>query len=181
MPFISVQDYLEGELQSEVRHDYFAGQVYAMAGASAAHEDIAMALASDLYVHLEGKPCRPYKGDLKLKLRVNNLDTFYYPDIMVACDPADNHRYYREKPTVLIEILSDDIERDLVQKYLLYRTISSLEEYIVLSQDPDQPRAYVYRRSNDWEQEIIEAGGTLEMRSLGFSQPIERAYRSVTR
>lgn len=177
--FVSVPEYLEGELISEIRHEYVDGKVMAMAGASDVHEEIAADLFTDLRIHLEGKPCRAYKSDVKLRVQINRKDAFYYPDIMVACDPRDNHRYYREHPTVLIEILSEDEDRDLIHKYLIYRTINSLEEYIVLSQDPKNPKAYVHRRSQQWEQEIVEADGELKLESLGFSSPLQRLYRGA--
>ncbi len=177
-PYITPQEYLEGELLSEVRHEYAGGQVFATTGASANHEEIAMTLAADLYRHLEGKKCRVSKSDLKLRCKINHMENFFYPDLMVACDPKDNHRYYREKPTVLIEILSEDGKRDLVEKFLIYRSIESLQEYIVLSQDPNEPKAYIHRRANNWEQEVIVTG-MLEIPSIGFSTPLRRVYRSA--
>ena len=177
-PYITPQDYLEGELLSEVRHEYAGGQVFAMAGASANHEEIGADLFTDLRNHLEGKPCRAYKSDLKLRCKINHIENFFYPDIMVACDPKDNHRYYREKPTVLIEILSEDEKRDLVEKFLIYRSIDSLQEYIVLSQDPSEPKAYIHRRANNWEQEVT-VSGMLEIPSIGFAIPLERVYRGA--
>jgi Uma2 family endonuclease len=177
-PFITVEEYLEGELISEVRHEYVGGKVTAMAGASARHEEVGMALATELYSHLSGKKCRVSKSDLKLRMEVNHVDAFFYPDIMVTCDPEDKHRYYRERPTVLIEILSEDAKRDLMEKFLIYRTIESLEEYIVLSQDPKKPMAYIHRRANGWEQEVVTQG-LLEIPSLQFSTPLERLYRGA--
>ena len=177
-PYISPLEYLEGELASEIRHEYAGGQVFAMAGASAQHEEIAMSLATRLYQHLEDKPCRAYKSDLKLRVQVNQMDTFYYPDIMVSCDPKDNHRYYRENPTVLIEILSEDEKRDLVDKFLIYSRIEGLEEYIVLSQDPQRPKAYIHRRANNWQQEVI-VEGNLEIPSIQFSTPLQHLYRGA--
>jgi Uma2 family endonuclease len=174
-PHITPLEYLERELVSEIRHEYAGGQVYAMAGASAQHEEIGADLFTDLRNHLEGKPCRAYKSDLKLRMLVNQMDTFFYPDIMVSCDPMDNHRYYREKPTVLIEILSEDEKRDLVEKFLIYSRIESLEEYIVLSQDPRRPKAYIHRRVNNWQQEVI-VDGNLEIPSIEFSTPLLRLY-----
>jgi Uma2 family endonuclease len=106
------------------------------------------------------------------------VDAFFYPDIMVTCDPKDNHRYYREHPTVLIEILSEDAKRDLLEKFLIYSRIESLEEYIVLSQDPEDPKAYIHRRANNWEQEVVTQG-VLEIPSIQFSTPLERLYRGA--
>jgi Uma2 family endonuclease len=178
-PFISVAEYLEGETLTDTRHEYFDGEVTAMAGASDWHERVSLDLATDLNVFLEGKPCKVFKGDLKLRLKINLADVFFYPDLMVTCDPADNHKYFREHPTVLIEILSEDTRKDLMEKYLIYQTISSLQEYIVLGQDPAEPIAYVHRRSTGWKQEIVREGDALTIPSLEFSMPLLRAYRGL--
>lgn len=173
--FITVQEYLDGEMLCEVKHDYRDGKVTAMAGASVRHEEVALALSTALYTHLAGKPCRAYKSDVKLKLSINSKDIFYYPDILVACDPKDRHQLYREHPKVLIEVLSEDEDRDLVDKFLAYRTLESLEEYIVLGQDPNNPVAYIHRRTDGWKQQILKTGD-LEIPSLDFRVPLDQLY-----
>jgi Uma2 family endonuclease len=178
-PSVSVLEYLDGELVSEVRHEYFGGRVFAMAGASRNHERVGRNVMLDLGGHLEGKPCELFKGDLKARLKINREDVFFYPDFLVTCDPKDDHPFYSDKPKVIIEILSGDNQRDLVEKFLMYQTLATLEEYIVLSQDPLAPRAYVHRRADGWEQEIVEAGGTLEIRSLGWRVELARLYRGM--
>src|SRR6202012_3089269 len=104
----TVEEYLEGEKMSEVRHEYFDGHVTAMAGASADHEGVAMNIATTLHLHLKGKPCRVFKDGMKLRLEVQKKDLFYYPDIMVACDPKDQNPFFRRNPKLLIEVLSKD-------------------------------------------------------------------------
>ena len=92
---LSVAEYLAGELQSKERHEYLGGSVYAMAGASDTHNTISLNLASALRTHLRGGPCRVYMADLKLRLQISDEDVFYYPDVMVACDPRDTDPYAR--------------------------------------------------------------------------------------
>lgn len=82
---LSPEDYLEGEKQSEFRHEYVAGYVYAMTGASEAHNLIAGNLHAALHAHLRGGSCRVFINDMKVRV----ADAFYYPDLMVCCDPAD--------------------------------------------------------------------------------------------
>src|SRR5262245_12178622 len=82
--YVSVQEYLEGEKVSEVRHEYFDGEVWAMAGASDEHELVAMNFAAILHAHLKGKPCRVFMDGMKLRLPVMGSDLFYYPDVMVT-------------------------------------------------------------------------------------------------
>src|SRR2546423_8717771 len=86
---VTVGDYLSGELRSEVRHEYVGGSVYAMAGASEEHNAIAGNLFAALHAHLRGKPCRVFFVDMKVRLLITHTDIFYYPDLMVACDPRD--------------------------------------------------------------------------------------------
>lgn len=166
------------EKHSEFRHEYVDGRVLAMAGASDVHEIIAMNVAAAIHNHLDGKRCRVFKSDLKVRLQINKKDIFYYPDIMVACDPADNHRFYRDRPSVIIEILSENEDKDLIEKYLAYQTIGSLEEYIVLSQDPENRVAYVHRKSANWVQEKLMEGD-LEIQSIGFKMSLANIYKGV--
>jgi Uma2 family endonuclease len=100
---ISVEDYLEGEQFSQVRHEYVSGEVYAMAGASDRHHRISMNLAKKLDDHLENSKCEAFMIDLKLKA---DEATFYYPDVFVACDESPASRFYREEPVLIIEVLS---------------------------------------------------------------------------
>ena len=104
---VSVEDYLKKEARSEVKHEYLAGMVYAMAGASEAHNVIAMNLYTALGNRLRGKICQPFGSDMKLKLHPLRGDICcYYPDAMVACDAADSGHGWRERPSVLIDVHS---------------------------------------------------------------------------
>jgi hypothetical protein len=87
---ISPEEYLEGEKISPLKHEYIQGQVYAMAGASDAHNLITGSFYSFLRNHLRGKGCLPYTGDMKAQIDV--LDIYYYPDILVTCDPRNCDR-----------------------------------------------------------------------------------------
>ena len=86
-PFISVEDYLAGEAVSPVKHEYVAGEVFAMAGASDAHVTVAGNVFAMLRAHVRGGPCRVYIADMKL--RVDLAQSFFYPDVFVTCNPAD--------------------------------------------------------------------------------------------
>ena len=178
IPYLSVEDYLAGELRSEERHKYFDGIVFGMAGASGDHELIAMNLAIALGNHLRGKPCRVFKDGMKLRLRVQNRDLFYYPDVMVACQPADNARYFREHPVLLAEVLSEDESKDLVEKYLAYQRIAALEEYMVFSQDPAHPQVQIFRRSEGWEAVEVhtDPASQFTLRSVGLTLTLGDIY-----
>src|SRR5438445_4801884 len=106
---LSVEDYLEGERVSEIRHEYVAGRVYAMAGASDDHNRISLNIVAELRERLRGKRCEPFGSDMKLKMP--GSEAFYYPDALVTCDPSDDAKYFREKPAVVFEVLSPETER----------------------------------------------------------------------
>ena len=178
IPYLSVEDYLSGEERSEIRHEYFDGIVTAMAGASDLHEILAGNLFAALHTHLRGKPCRPFQSGMKLRLRVQNRDLFYYPDIMVACQPDDNARYFREQPVLLAEVLSEDENKDLVEKYFAYQRIAALEEYLVFSQNPAQPEVQIFRRSENWEAGEVhrDPAAQFTLRSIGLTLTLGDLY-----
>ncbi len=178
LPKPTVEEYLALEEQSEERHEYFNGIIEAIAGASDAHEIVALNFTALLHAHLRGKPCRVFKGDLKLRVRFEGHDWFYYPDVMVACDPADKARLYREHPVLLAEVLSDYERRDLVEKYLAYQRIPSLEEYVVLSQDLAAPEVRIFRRCDEWRLGEVhrELSAQFTLRTMGLTLRLGDLY-----
>ena len=177
--FISAEDYLDGEKVAEVRHEFVAGQVYAMAGASEEHNFISGNIFALLHAHLRGKRCRVFATDMKVRLYVSTTDIFYYPDVMVACDPRDTDRYFKRFPKVLIEVLSPDTERtDRREKLVSYTQIETLEEYVLVAQD--KMEVTIFRRSNQWQPEIAsQTEQHLRLRSLDFALPLSAVYEGV--
>jgi Uma2 family endonuclease len=174
---ISVEEYLEGERASDVRHEFVDGRVYAMAGASDDHNRIVLNLSSELRVALRGKPCEPFATDMKVKIPPTFADVFYYPDVMVVCDATDSARYFRERPTVLFEVISPDTERtDRREKAIAYRQIATIEAYVLVEQD--RIAVTVLRRAEPgWKSETLEGpGAVLKFPNLGVEIPLERLY-----
>src|SRR5215210_4129937 len=128
---LSVGGYLEGERDSEVRHEYVAGQAYAMAGASARHNRIALNIAGRLNDHLAGGECEAFMADMKIRVAP---DLFYYPDVVVTCDPPGGDPYFRTTPRLIIEVLSPTTERtDRHEKMAAYKSCPSVQEYALCS------------------------------------------------
>jgi len=175
----SVEDYLVCEQRSEVRHEYIGGAVYAMAGASDEHIALSMNVAFALRNHLEGTPCRVQMAEGKVRLRIADEVIFYYPDVMVLCDPRDTDRYFKRYPRVLIEILSESTEViDRREKFLNYRQIETLEEYVLVAQA--EMKVTIFRRANHWEAEILtQPDQELRFRSLNASLPLKTVYWGV--
>ncbi len=178
-PFLTVEEYLEGEQQSEVRHEYIGGLVYAMAGTSDEHNFIVTNCLAALHAHLRGKTCRIFVLDAKVRLQANADDIFYYPDLMVACDPRDTDRFFKRYPRVLLEVLSESTERiDRREKFLSYTQIETLEEYILVAQD--KMEVTLFRRGNRWQAEVFHAATQLlPLASIDFSIPLASIYEGV--
>jgi len=176
---LTVEEYLAGEPASEVRHEYLGGTVYAMAGASVDHNTISLNLATSLRSHLRGKPCGAFMADVKVRLNLANDDIFYYPDVMVACDPRDTDKFFKRFPKVLIEVMSESTERiDRREKRWSYQQIETLEEYVLVAQD--RMEVSVFRRANGWKPEVFnKLDQSLALASLEFSLPLSGVYEGV--
>lgn len=176
---LSVADYLAGEESAAEKHEYLAGQVHAMSVASARHNLICGNLFAALHRHLADGACRVFMADLKVRLSVNDEDYFYYPDIMVACNPADQASHFRTQPSVLVEVISPSTERiDRREKFFAYRTLDSLREYVLIEQDTPVALAYV-RNDHAWTTQRPEPTGVLTLPSLDFSIPVADLYRGT--
>lgn len=174
---ISVAEYLAGERESAVRHEYVQGEVYAFAGASDRHNRIALNIASRLNNHLEDDPCEVFMSDMKLKV---SAEVFYYPDVVVTCDPPGGDAYYRSEPRLIVEVISPSTERiDRHEKMLAYKNVPSLLEYVLVMQD--EIHVEIHRRLNeDWEVETFDSEAeTLRFTSVDLNLKLSEIYRNA--
>jgi len=151
---LSRKDYLEGELESDIRHEFYDGYVYAMAGAGAKHNIISGNLFSALRQKSRGTDCQTFMSDMKLYIPDKNR--FYYPDVFLACDPNDDDEYYRQNPCLIIEVLSKSTESiDRREKFRSYQAIASVQEYLLVSQEKIQVELY-RRAGKDWQYFLLK-------------------------
>lgn len=173
---LSPEEYLDMELSSPIKHEYVAGEIFAMTSTSDSHNIISLNLAFILREHLRGTPCRVFMSDLKLK--VATADAYFYPDLMVTCETApDSH--YREQPKLVIEVLSDSTAKfDREDKRRIYQALESLQEYVLVAQSCMDVR--VYRRTADgWDMAIYTDGAVIPLHSVELEIDIERIYESA--
>lgn len=175
---IDVAAYLAAERDSTVRHEYVGGQLYAMAGASDRHNRIALRLAALLDAHVGDGPCQVFMSDMKVRVAA---DVFYYPDVVVACDPPGGDPYIRSEPRLVVEILSPSTERiDRQEKRLSYAGVSSLVEYLLI--DPNRCLVEVQRRDQEggWSlTTFTQLDDVVELASVGVGLRISDLYRGV--
>lgn len=169
---ISEREYLEIEQHSDIKHEYINGEMWAMAGAKRNHNEITSTLTRHLGNHLDGTPCSVFVSDMKVKVNHN----FFYPDVMIACD--DEHDYYTEKPRIIFEVLSKSTEKfDKSLKFTAYKTITTLQEYVLIQQDSAE--IMVCRRNNSWAAEFFFLGDEVTFESIGLTISVETIYQRV--
>jgi Uma2 family endonuclease len=172
---LTVEEYLEGETFSDVRHEYINGRIYAMVGATTNHNRISRNAVRRIENHLEGKLCETFVSDMKVKIKNN----FFYPDVLVDCSgELDGKGNFTETPTLIIEVLSDSTQTyDRKGKFDAYRDISSLEEYVLVEQN--FICIYIFRRNQNWHGEIYSKGEKVHLESIDLTLPIEELYSNV--
>jgi len=144
---ISVADYLARERASKSKHEYYAGAVFAMAGAKNVHNIISMNVGAFLHAKLRGKPCGAFNSDTKVRIRMANGTRFYYPDAMVVCQQNPLEDAFQDAPVVIVEVLSEDTRRvDQVEKLEAYLSIPSMSVYLLV--ETDRPKVTVYLRGD---------------------------------
>lgn len=177
---VSVQEYLDGEQTSDVRHEYLAGQVHAMAGAGEKHNRIALNIAFHLRAATRGKPCGVFINDMKL--RVEHADSFYYPDVLVTCDPHDTEPFYKQFPCLLVEVLSPSTEAiDRREKLAAYRALPSMHHYLLVSQDQRHVEWHHRDVHDRWIMAVLDGEGLIDLacHALQVSVSMTEIYEDV--
>lgn len=145
---ITIEEYLELERDSPVRHEYVGGQIYAMTGTSKRHNLIAGNIFRKLADAAEGTPCAVYMSDVKVR---TPDDRCYYPDVMVSCDPESDDPYTETVPCLLVEVISpSSAATDRREKRISYTLIPSLKVYLVVDQERHLVEHHVRLEGGTW-------------------------------
>jgi Uma2 family endonuclease len=174
------QEYLQLERDTDIRHEFWNGEVFAMAGGKRSHNEIALNVTSLLNNTFRPKGCKTYINDVKLELQVGNY--YVYPDVLLTCDKDDNDEYLVKKPSLIVEVLSKSTETyDRSVKLAQYRKIKSLRYYILVSQA--KPMVEVYGRQNETSIFTYEVYESLEeivqLPALDFVLPMTEIYKYI--
>lgn len=177
---VSPEDYLEGELHSERKHEYLSGVVYAMAGAQNVHNQISGNTFLALGTRLRGRTCQPFNSDTKVRLRLPAGLRFYYPDVQVTCHPNPSTDTFQDQPVVIVEVISESTRRtDEGEKLDGYCAIPSLENYLLVESE----RALVigYRRTaSGFVREVHSGlGAVIALPSISSELPLAEIYERV--
>lgn len=177
--YVTIKDYLAGELESPVKHEYLGGVVYAMAGARNAHNLIATNVLGSLHARLRGKSCRPYNSDTKIRIQLPTHVRFYYPDSSVICTPNPPSDSYQDQPSVVVEVLSRNTRRiDEGEKKDAYLTIPTLSAYLLIEQE--FATVTVYRRTEQgFAREMYRDNDTIPLPEVDAELPLAEIYEGV--
>jgi Uma2 family endonuclease len=180
--YLTPAEYLAFERQSDIKHEYFQGELFAMAGASRQHARIATNLAYLFVGQMKGRPCDVFSGDMRVKVSATGLYT--YPDASVVCGRprfADKEMDVLLNPTVIVEILSKSTEAyDRGGKFAQYRTLDSLLDYLLVSQD--RPLIERFTRQPDGGWLFTESAGldaVMPIESIQCQLPLAEVYDRV--
>lgn len=170
---ISEDEYLRGEHHAEFKSEYIDGYVYAMVGASANHNCLSVNIVTEFNRHLKGLPCNVFQSDFKVKVGAK----YFYPDVLVRCDKKD--KFYTEKPTIIVEVLSPSTVRyDRTVKLAAYKQIPSLVEYVMIEQDKCLVEVY-HRMDEIWSRTVYGIGNDIHFNSISLTLSVEDIYTDV--
>ena len=180
---ITVQEYLAMERVSEIKHEFYDGDIFDMTGGTPAHSLIASNIIREAGNALKSRPCVVFNSDLRVKVNPSGL--FTYPDVTIVCGQQqfdDDQRDTLVNPTVIVEVLSKSTAiYDRGAKSKQFRKIESLQALILVEQD--SPVVEVYRRQPEGNWLLTEAtdlSESIEIQPLGISIPLNEIYRNVT-
>ena len=180
LDLVSIADYLAGELESSIKHEYLGGIVHPMAGARILHNRIAGNIFARLHLRLLGKPCQPYNSDTKVRVVLPTHERFYYPDCSVVChsNPADQS--FQDEPVVIFEVLSRKTRRiDGGEKKDAYLTMPSLRVYALVEHETAAVVAF-RRVGAEFVREVYEGrGATLPLPEIDIQLPLEEIYSDL--
>ena len=177
---VTAAEYLEGERLSEIRHEFVDGRIYAMSGASLRHNEICLDTAFLLKKHLSGGPCRTFVEAVKVELADDLTESYYYPDVFVTCEPADDDSHVVRHPKLIIEVLSPSTSRnDRGDKLANCKRIPSVEEIVHIEQD--WPEIFITRRSDRWKRHHYTMLDSLvHLESIDLTIPVAAFYQTAT-
>ena len=178
----TIEEYLQMEEVSEVKHEYYQGEIFAMSGAKVPYNIIAMNLAVLLGQKLKGKSCKPFNSDQRVYIPQNSL--FAYPDISIICGEIitlNNDNWNILNPSVIIEVLSKATKNyDRGDKFKLYRDIATLKEYILIDSETISIEAFRVNDGGHWElEEYKKIDDSLLVKSVDVSIPLVEIYEGI--
>lgn len=175
---LSIEDYLEGEEISEIRHEYIDGEVYVMAGASQNHNRIIRNFLIALSNHFGNSPCEPFSENMKVRAAE---EVFYYPDVLVTCEGNFANPYFAEQPILIIEVVSPSTAQiDRREKLRAYQQMPSIHEYVIVEQEKISIEIHRRQENGGWITYFFtRTDEDFTLQSVDLTIRIDEVYRRV--
>jgi Uma2 family endonuclease len=182
VPKMTLEEYLEFDYNSEGRFEYVNGDVIEMSGGSPEHSRLAHRVGRLLGNAIELKGCTVYQSDAKIKVPV--IATYRYADVSALCEKPIYQDYFKQRllvnPTLIVEVLSPSTESyDKDKKFREYKSIESLNEYLLVSQEEVLITLYTKYNEKFWFQSQYESGETLKLESLDCELSVDEIYAGI--
>lgn len=176
---MTIEEYLAWEPLQELRYEYDNGEVFAMTGGTIPHNDIALNFYTALRPHLRGRGCRVNVSDVKVQ--VTPKSPYYYPDVIVSCDPQDqNARKFIQNPKIIVEVLSPGTaSRDRGEKFTNYLKMPSLQEYLLIDSEKISVERYCRGEGRMWLYYPYIEEDVITLSSIEFEMAIALIYEGV--
>ncbi|RKU29185.1 hypothetical protein C6499_09040 [Candidatus Poribacteria bacterium] len=178
---LTPEEYLALERKATLKSEYISGEILAMSGASLAHTRITADIVTELNIQLRGRECEIISNDMRV--RTSPKGAYFYPDIIVFCgEPEfeDNVFDTLLNPTLVVEVLSPSTEAyDKGEKFRHYQELTSLREYILVSQDRIRVEHYRLAKTQWVQTELHALEDVLPLTSIECELPLQDIYRRV--
>ncbi len=176
------EEYLKLERQAEYKSEYFAGEIFAMSGASKNHNIIVTNIVGELCLQFKGRPCLVFSSDMRVK--INSTGLYTYPDIVALCHKDQYDDDYIDtllNPSMIVEVLSKSTEAyDRGDKFAHYRKLDSLKEYVLVTQDKYHVELYTRQSDNHWLlSEVNTIEGVVSFESIKCHLALNEIYDKV--
>lgn len=173
---MTLDEYLAFEARSPIRHEYIAGEVFAMSGATTRHNLITLNLARHLHGIVGNRPCRVFASEVKLRV----ADRVYYPDVMLVCGRAASADLIIEEPLLVVEVTSPSTRgTDRREKLEAYRRVPSLGAYLIVDQRRRHVVAHARGPASDWLRQEFAGGESVSLPMLDARLPLDAIYEGI--
>ncbi len=175
----TIEEYLQMEEASDVKHEYYQGEIFAMSGPKVQHYIVSGNLYVSLHNKLKGSKCKPFHSDQRIMAEAINFLT--YPDISIICgdiQTLNNDEWNVTNPSILIEVLSPSTKNyNRGDKFMLYRSIPTLQEYILVDSLSVHVEAWYINEKGNWElREYKSINDTLNISTINTAIPLQEIY-----
>lgn len=174
---MTVEEYLAFEVESPVKHEYVAGELFTMSGVTTRHNLINLNLAQLFRTAAKRRGCRVFMAEVMLRAAT---DRFYYPDLVVACGNAGEVERIVDQPTIVVEVTSPSTRAtDRREKLEAYQRMPSLKAYVIVEQRRRQLLLYARMTNGEWSREEILGSGEVAIAALGLRLTLDEIYDDV--